>query len=357
MIENSGKIVDGVPQFLPPVFFRQKAKYLKFGALSTPFSFDWDSDGDEDLICGNTAGYIGFIENLGLNGQRPKWAKPVYLKADGKVIRIMAGYNGSIQGPCEAKWGYTALNVADWDHDGLADIVVNSILGKIVWFKNVGKTGKPQLTISEPVEVQWSGPAPKPAWNWQKPQRKELITQWRTTPVVVDWNKDGLNDLLVVDHEGYLAMFERYKKNGQLKLRPGKRIFHAKSVSKYDSKGVGQDESGGLLHLNSKQAGRSGRRKFCVADWDNDGKMDLLVNSINVNFLRNISNAENKHLFMDMAKVDPRTLAGHTTSPTVVDWDKNGLADLLIGAEDGYFYHLINPKKDNRAGKSSFFAK
>ncbi len=31
--------------------------------MATPFSTDWDDDGDEDLVCGNSAGYIGFIEN------------------------------------------------------------------------------------------------------------------------------------------------------------------------------------------------------------------------------------------------------------------------------------------------------
>ena len=65
--------------------------------------------------CGATpAGYIGFIENLG-NGDSPKWAKPVYLEADGKTILIQAGENGSIQGPAERKWGYTTLSVVDWD--------------------------------------------------------------------------------------------------------------------------------------------------------------------------------------------------------------------------------------------------
>ena len=342
-MENTGKIINRTPQFLPPVFFQQKADYVKFGALSTPFSFDWDSDGDEDLICGNTAGYIGFIENLGFSGHQPKWAEPVYLRADGEIIRIMAGNNGSIQGPCETKWGYTAVNVSDWDHDGLADIIVNSIIGKIVWFKNIGTIGAPQLAASKPVEVEWETSAPKPAWNWWQPENKELVTQWRTTPVVIDLNKDGLNDLLIIDHEGYLSLFERFIKNEQLKLYPGKRIFSAKSISKFDSKGNGQNESGGLLQLNNKQAGGSGRRKFCIVDWNNDGKLDLLVNGINVNFLRNISTVKNEYLFIDSGNVHSHILAGHTTSPTVVDWDKNGSLDLLIGAEDGHFYYLTNP--------------
>ena len=125
-MENTGKVEDSLPVFIPPRFFQQEADEVKFGALVTPFGFDWDGDGDEDLICGNTAGYVGFIENLG-GGDRPKWAKPVYLEADGEVIRIQAGYNGSIQGPAEKKWGYTTLSVADWDGDGLADIMLNSI--------------------------------------------------------------------------------------------------------------------------------------------------------------------------------------------------------------------------------------
>ena len=50
----------------------------------------------------------------------------------------MAGPNGSIQGPAEAKWGYTTLSVADWDGDGLPDIVVNSIWGRVEWLRNVG---------------------------------------------------------------------------------------------------------------------------------------------------------------------------------------------------------------------------
>lgn len=69
------------------------------------------------------------------DGVNPKWANPVLLKAGGKTIRIQAGNNGSIQGPAEAKWGYTVLNVADWDEDGLVDLVVNSIFGKIIGLK------------------------------------------------------------------------------------------------------------------------------------------------------------------------------------------------------------------------------
>jgi len=342
LVENTGKVVNGMPQFLPPQFFRQQADEVKFGVLVTPYSFDWDNDGDEDLICGNSAGHVGFIENLD-GDNPPRWAAPVYLKADGKIIRIVAGPNGSIQGPCEAKWGYTTLNVADWNHDGLPDIVLNSIWGKVLWYRNIGTRQNPKLAAAQPIEVEWAGKPSKPAWNWWDPKGKQLVTQWRTTPVVIDLNGDGLNDLVMLDHEGYLALFERLKKNGRLELLPGKRLFIAEGVSVFDRRGIPQNKNGGLLQLNPDRAGKSGRRKLCLVDWDGDGRLDLLVNSQNINFMRNVSTDEGKFVFRDMGKVDDRVLAGHTTSPTVVDWNKDGLADLLVGAEDGFLYYMKNP--------------
>ncbi len=350
LVENTGKVIDGMPQFLPPRFFQQQADEVKFGVLVTPYSFDWDNDGDEDLICGNSAGYVGFIENLD-EGNPPKWAAPVYLRADGKFIRIMAGPNGSIQGPCEAKWGYTTLNVADWDHDGLPDIVINSIWGKVLWYRNIGTRKNPKLTAERPIEVEWAGKPPKPAWNWWEPKGKNLAAQWRTTPVVIDYDSDGLNDLIMLDHEGYLAMFQRAKRNQELILLPGKRLFTSEHASVFDSIHRPKNQTGGLLRMNDGVAGKSGRRKFCFADWDIDGRLDILVNSRNISFLRNISTDRNKHLFNDMGMVDSRILAGHTTSPTLVDWNKDGIVDLLVGAEDGFLYYMKNPHTKSIQGK------
>ena len=130
------------------------------------------------------AGYIAFFENLsGAGVAKPKFAAPKNLKADGKTLRIMAGANGSIQGPAEAKWGYTTQTVADWDGDGLPDLLVNSILGKVVWYRNTGTRKEPKLAAAAPVEVEWQGAQPVLAWGWMKPQGKALLTQWRTTPV------------------------------------------------------------------------------------------------------------------------------------------------------------------------------
>jgi hypothetical protein len=328
LVEHTGKIVDGSPSYLPPKFFRQKQADLKFGALATPVGVDWDSDGDEDLLCGNTAGYIGFLENLG--GNPPKWAQPKLLEADGKTIRIEAGKNGSIQGPCEAKWGYTTLSAADWNGDGLADLMVNSIWGEVLVFINVGSKSSPKLAEGRPLEVEWPAEPPKPAWNWWSPKGKQLVTQWRTTPFMIDWNRDGLMDLVMLDHEGYLALFQRSRHGDALKLAPGRRIF--------------RDEKGTLLRLNERPAGKSGRRKFTLVDWDQDGRVDLLLDGRNCDFYRNVADKDGETTLQRIGPLASTRLAGHDASPTTVDWDKDGVRDLLIGAEDGRFYFLRNPK-------------
>jgi hypothetical protein len=341
LVEHTGTFEDGVPIFRQPAYFRQVADALKFGALVTPVSVDWDNDGDEDLVCGNTSGNIGLIENLD-GGNPPKWANPVLLEAGGETIHIQAGPNGSIQGPCEAKWGYTVLNVADWDHDGLLDLIVNSIWGKVVWFRNTGSKSQPKLAPARAVTVAWSGTPPKPSWNWWDPAPTELVTQWRTTPCVVDWNEDGLNDLVMLDHEGYLAFYQRERRQGDLVLLPGNRIFRGGTFDNKQTRGGAS--SGGLLRLNSGEAGRSGRRKLCLADWDGDGDLDLLVNSVNISLLRNTGTRDGMTYFQDEGPLGERRLAGHTTCPTVVDWNDDGIPDLLAGAEDGHFYYLPNPR-------------
>ena len=337
LMRNTGQIEGGIPIFDSPNYFRQKADNLKFGALVTPVSYDWDQDGDLDIVAGNSAGYIAWIENL-KDGPTPSWAEPVLLEVNGRPFRVQAGDSGSIQGPAEAKWGYTTLSVADWDGDGRGDLLINSIWGKVEWLKNT-ENGK--LQAPKPVEVDWGNvPVPAPAWNWWKPAATELATQWRTTPYAIDWNTDGLMDLVMLDHEGYLTFFERKMIDGKLMLTPGQRIFYGENGSVFGNKNELVDEAPGILRLNNKEAGGSGRRKLSFLDWDGDGDMDLLVNSINVSLFEQVKSTNGRVYFKNHGQLAPNILAGHTTSPTFVDWNKNGTWDVLVGAEDGHFYYL-----------------
>ena len=331
-VENvSRSSPSGRPQFLAPQYFQQQADTLKCGALATPVGVDWDGDGDTDLVSGNTAGYIEIFENLsGPNVEQPSWASPVQMQVDGKAFRIMAGPNGSIQGPAEAKWGYTTLSIADWDHDGLPDIIFNSILSEVQWLKNIGSRKEPIFAAAQNVDVEWEPEQPRLAWGWLRPEGKALLTQWRTTPVVHDFNMDGLQDLVMLDHEGYLAFFERERRDNAVVLKSPRRAF------------VGED--GQPIRLNPGTAGRSGRRKLCVTDWDGDGRFDLLLNSANADFLQQVDHKDGRWVMKNAGTLAQKNIEGHDVSPTTVDFDGNGIPDFVGGAEDGRFYYLRNPR-------------
>ncbi|MFI0366634.1 FG-GAP-like repeat-containing protein [Actinomadura sp. 1N219] len=342
LVEHTGRVQDGTPVFKAPRFFQQKAGRVKVGALSTPTAVDWDGDGRQDLISGDTSGRISFVRNLG-GGDPPRWDRPRPLAAGGRLIRHQAGPNGSIQGPAEAKWGYTEPVAADWNHDGLPDLVVNDIWGKVVWYENIGTRRAPELAAARPVEVDWPGTPPKPAWNWWNPKGRELVTQWRTTPYATDLNRDGLTDLVMLDHEGYLAFFERRR---DLLLKPGRRIFIGEDgSSRFTDNGTPQAGPRGPLQLNTGVGGKSGRRTFTMVDWTRDGRLDLVVNdTTNVGLLENVGTDDEPWVFRNRGSIGEGDLVGHTTYPTVVSWDRSSPAGdrrpaLLIGAEDGGLYY------------------
>jgi hypothetical protein len=125
-------------------------------------------------------------------------------------------------------------------------------------------------------------------------------------------------------------LFERERRDGQLVLLEPKRVMC--------------DENGAPLQLNARTAGKSGRRKICIADWDGDGKLDILLNSSNANLLRQVASADGRWRFKDIGPLDSQNVEGHDVSPTVVDFNGDGVPDFIGGAEDGHFYYLRNPR-------------
>ncbi|MGI9244966.1 MAG: exo-alpha-sialidase, partial [Verrucomicrobiales bacterium] len=310
LVENQSGTGAKIPAFAPAVYFQQQADELKFGALATPFAHDWDRDGDEDILCGNTAGNIALFTNL--DGKGTKWSAPQLIEADGSVFRVQAGPGGSIQGPAEAKWGYTTLSVADWDADGRDDILVNSIWPKLQLLRNTPSG------LSGGALPFWSAEAP-PTFYWWQTLAENLQTQWRTTPIATDFDADGRLDLVILDQEGYLTC--------QSRAREETRIF--------------LDEQLKPIRLNAGSAGRSGRVKLAVVDWDSDGRLDILTNSENATWWRNCQDAGSGRVILKrIGNLARRNVAGHTSSPTVCDFDRDGKPDLIVGSENGRLYFI-----------------
>lgn len=309
-----------LPRLGPERKLMQIDPYVKSGALSRPVAVDWNGDGRMDLISGNSAGYIQWFENTGTR-EWPEFTDRGYLQAAGQTIRRMAGENGSIQGPAETKWGYSNPQVVDWDLDGRLDLLVNDILGDPVWYRRTASG----LAAAQAIEVEWPGAAPKPDWVWWTPKGKQLVTQWRTTPKPVDWDRDGLPDLVMLNHQGYLCLFRRYRDaNGTLRLRAPEKLF--------------QNAAGRFLNLANGRAGASGRRKIEFADLDRDGDLDLITDSDEGPVWQENVGTQTQPRMAPRGLVLKARLPGHNPTPNAADWNGDGQLDWIIGAEDGFFY-------------------
>lgn len=329
-LKHTGEIKDGLPQFAGPVFIQQEAKYVDFGALAAPRIFDWDDDGLDDIISGNAVGNIGFIKNLG--GKDPVWDAPKLLEVDGKPIRLIQ--DEALPNTERPFWGYSTIDVGYWDEDDLPDILANEHNGNIVFIKNIGSKTEPKLASPQPLEVEWEGEPLRPAWvPGVAGADNELLAPWRTSPLMMDFNEDGLNDLVMLDHEGYLAVYPRKKVNDKLILMHPQRNF------------VFPD--GQPILLNQRTGSSSGRLKITFHDWDGDGLEDLIVSSKPaVDWMKNKGMKDGKLVLEYMGRVLSMTLMGHTDGPVVSDFNQDGVPDLVVGTETGQFYYWQRPSFD-----------
>jgi hypothetical protein len=202
-----------------------------------------------------------------------------------------------------------------------------------LWYENVGTKTFPKLTKAKPIEVQWDGEPQKPDWVPGESKGNELLAQWRTSPYIMDFNTDGLNDLVMLDYEGYLVVYRRYKEEGELFLAHPERNF------------VFPD--GKPIHLNQLKGSSTGRLKIEFDDWDGDGLEDLIVASKPaVDWMKGLGMKDGKMVLQYMGRVLSRTLMGHTDGPVTSDFNKDGIPDLLVGAENGVFYYWQRPSFD-----------
>lgn len=214
---------------------------------------DWNNDGNKDLIAGDTKGNVTLFLNIGTE-KEPKLAKGKLVEADGKPISpksttyktVSKTYMGVVTYkrpvvdktiPASHKLAQrnSRIHVADWDGDGLKDLLVGHG-HTVILYKNVGSQSAPRLEAPVLIEIT------------------EGNFPCQVSPYVVDWDGDGRKDLMVGSDGPMVVLYLNIGTDKKPKLAKGE-----------------------VLDLKRSGSDRNHAWRLEVTDWNNDGKKDLLV--------------------------------------------------------------------------------
>lgn len=422
------------------------------GFSASPLIVDWDGDGVKDLLVGANWNRILFFKNVGTNRNR-KLLYRGFLKADGKILELPTTPIRGASPEIFKQDFYPVLEAADWDGDGKLDLLAGGyVTGRIYFYQQIGRDrdGLPILKYRGPLEADgmplnvgdWcaaptvadfdgdgdldliagnlpiaarkaSEPAPFLRYYENIGARQKAVLREKpfprqgdfprgglACPRAVDWNGDGLIDLVVSARKN-IYLFRnigsrtrpRFQVSSQpLPARwgnatlPGTGAYISTQFMDWDGDGKLDIVSNYSVWLNAGK-GNPGRYQKSLSvlplgetidhpsshgdgwffprmyDLDRDGKLDILFGDWagHVWFHRNLSRAGKKHFDIKGTKLklvdgreikvgpigkDPTkdfaALQGARTVFTAGDFDGDGLVDLVVGDEYGVVRYFKN---------------
>jgi hypothetical protein len=192
------------------------------------FAVDWDNDSDFDLLIGTRSDGLLLALNTGSQ----------------QTANFVDGGRITVQG-----WDPVASStslapaVLDWNDDGLKDLIVGGSRGIIALYINSGTDEAPHFTAGSPLLADGE---------------RIMAPSGYAAPFVVDWDGDGLDDLLCGTLEGSVYLYRNVGSRGAPYLT----------------------NAGPITHYTSRttQVGvNAGARAVpYMADWNGDGLRELL---------------------------------------------------------------------------------
>ena len=302
-IRFGNRAESGVPRVHPAGRLQQGGGDLDvYGIAPAVFVGDWNVDGRKDVIAGNYSpnAYVFVYLNVGTDAA-PQLTSP---------FRVQDAA-GDISGVVNAEPALT-----DWNHDGLQDLLMGQLYGLFVYL-NEGTAAEPRFSNGTPVKTRDGSDLGGPL-------------------CVKDWNNDGLPDLLW-NVEG--SMDHAY-------------VFLSLNDGTLDSPSFpqGQKLSAGGQTIHETYANAP-----VVADWDRDGKKDLLLRrSDGFVWCRNIGTDGAPVLDSPQAILldsgEPLTLYGGdgVGNFSAVDWNNDGVLDVVAGDYDGHIEVFLGTLPDSQ---------
>ena len=158
------------------------------GHCTSAAAVDWDNDGDHDLILGSYSNGKLFLRANEGSRQKSAFAQTNEAIVVGEVPAVIKG-------------GVASIRIADWNQDGLFDIICGGLSGGVFMFENSGKAGLPEFNLMT-VLVE---PLPPKAGS-QNPKKVKRVGSKDDQPIapgstfnieIADYDNDGDLDLLV----------------------------------------------------------------------------------------------------------------------------------------------------------------
>ncbi|MBW2652269.1 MAG: VCBS repeat-containing protein [Deltaproteobacteria bacterium] len=207
---------------------------------------------------------------------------------------------------------YSHPFVVDYNLDGEKDLLIGTYEGKIAIFTNKGTDKTPQFS----------------GYSFLKEKGKDIDVGSHAAPFMVDYNNDGVSDLLVGNREGYLIYYENKGDNHNP-------LFTSPIVLK--------DANGSDISVESYSTP-------LVLDWNHDNKKDIVLGSGS----GTLSLYLNKGSDSDPSFSPPLPIeadgievnVGSFASPLAADINRDGVRDLLIGDGKGDIHVYLGSDRD-----------
>ena len=248
---------------------------IKLDNHSTVRCYDWDQDGDLDLLAGDGAGRIWLFKNNGnrrnpileakellVAGKKSRWGNRYTGVALAQLIGndlpdLVVGHSrqlisihenvGTDQHPAFAEQGITIktqagcdgrFDFADWDQDGKLDLVTGSFDGIVQWHRNTSSPDKLMFSTGEPF--------------------CDIRIAYNSHPRVLDFDGDNKLDLLLGLNWGSVTLYRHATKGSGPGLASGQQL---------------KSSNGKNLNIRSLTGDDTTPE---LSDWDGDGVLDLI---------------------------------------------------------------------------------
>jgi len=268
------------------VFSERNFQLIDIGGESTPYFVDIDGDGDDDMVIGSANPTVFLYENRLREETRSLWNISTNLFKFHKLV--VTGNRASIA-------------AGDLDNDKDLDLIVGEEGGNLNYYENVGTQKDPDWVLKTEELIYITGVE-------------------NSAPTLGDLDGDGDLDLLLGEKQGQISLI----------LNQG---------SPLSPNWILKDQTYFQIDVGSNSVPR-------LIDLDSDGDLDLLIG----NFAGRVIHYLNKGTKEQPAfAVDSTHFGSAKTSsnavPAFFDWNRDKNVDMILGGEDGKIQLMISPGK------------